>query len=224
MCDEVLFDRKTGKRPMICRDCTKKIKYISEPSCYRCGKPLEDDYREYCQDCDGKEFYYGRAVAAFAYSDAMKASMYGFKYNNRREYAGFYADSIVKGHGTVIRGWNADVIVPVPLHVKRLRRRGYNQAEVFGNALSARLGIPADGSVLVRTANTVPLKTLNDKERANNIKNAFQIAKETLQYKKIIIVDDIYTTGTTVNECARVLREAGATDINVITVCVGRGF
>ena len=224
MCDEVLFDSATGSRPLICIDCNRKIKRISQPSCYRCGKALEEDTREFCHDCDNKEFYFERAVSGFMYSDEIKASMYAFKYNNRREYADFYADAILRESEGVICKWNVDVIIPVPLHPKRLRKRGYNQAEVLARAVSERIKVPVDAGILKRVVNTVPLKELNDKERLNNLKNAFQIAKETLQYKKVILIDDIYTTGTTVNECARVLKEAGATFVYVITACVGRGF
>ena len=95
---------------------------------------------------------------------------------------------------------------------------------MLARAVSERMKVPVDAGILKRVVNTVPLKELNDKERLNNLKNAFQIAKETLQYKKVILIDDIYTTGTTVNECARVLKEAGATFVYVITACVGRGF
>ncbi len=192
--------------------------------CYRCGKPLDDDTAEYCHDCRRKEFYFERCVAGFAYSDAMKSSMYAFKYNNRREYAGFYAHAVMEKWGKIITGWRAGAIVPVPLHRARMRKRGYNQAEVFAGALSVYSGIPTDGDVISRCVNTAPLKTMTDREREKGIKNAFQIRQKPLQYKKIILADDIYTTGATVNECARVLMEAGAEAVYAVTVCVGRGF
>ena len=124
----------------------------------------------------------------------------------------------------MIRGWNAEVIIPVPLHVKRLRTRGYNQAEVFARALSEEFGIPVDAHTLVRVRNTRPQKELSDVERKNNIENAFQTRINSIKYKKVILVDDIYTTGTTINECADVLKRTGVEDVYFVTACIGNGF
>ena len=192
--------------------------------CLRCGKQLEDNDREFCHDCSVGNFFYERGVAAFSYSDSLKKSMYAFKYNNRREYAGFYAHCIAMQYGNVIRSWNADLLVPIPLHAAKLRKRGYNQAQVLAQALGKELGIPVDAKSLVRIRNTRPQKELDDKQRKNNIEKAFQITKKSIKYKKIILVDDIYTTGTTINECAAVLKNGGADKVFFITACIGKGF
>lgn len=198
--------------------------YIKQPICYRCGKQIDDDIKEFCYDCQQKKFFFTRGVAAFAYTNEMKNSMYMFKYNNRREYAEFYAKSIVREFGNIIDTWNADALVPVPLFKGKERKRGYNQAKVLADSLSNLLNIPVDGKILERTVNTSPQKALNDKERKNNLKNAFQIRKNGLEYSKIVLVDDIYTTGTTIDECARVLLQAGISQVYFITACIGKGF
>lgn len=190
----------------------------------KCSKPLEDDMRELCQDCERKMHGFVRGVAAFSYSKAMKKSMYGFKYNNRREYGKYYAGVIWDEFGDIIRSWNADALIPVPLHKSRQRKRGYNQAQVLAKELERMLGVKTDDKILVRIKNTKPQKELTYKERNSNIESAFQIRINDLKYKKVILVDDIYTTGATVDECAKVLLDSGVEKVYFITACVGNGF
>lgn len=224
MCDNILFDRNSIVTPDICLGCRSKITYIKQPVCYRCGKQLEDDLQEYCHDCVAKKHNFKRGVAAFSYSQGMKKSMYAFKYNNRREYAKYYASVIAKEFKEVIASWNCEVLIPVPLHRKKLIKRGYNQAEVLAKRLCEQLSIPMDSKILIRTKNTAPLKELDEKERITNLKSAFQTDKSKLKYKRIILVDDIYTTGSTIDECADTLLRNGAEEVYFITACIGRGF
>ena len=201
-----------------------KVNFITSPTCYRCGKGLGDDMDEFCHDCENKKFYYKRGIAAFSYSKDMKRSMYAFKYNNRREYGRFYAESISKSYSRMIESWKGEVLVPVPLHSHRQRKRGYNQAAVLANYLSGSLGIPVDDKYLIRIKNTKPQKELATKERNNNIEKAFQIRSNSIKYKKVILVDDIYTTGATINECAKTLLAFGVEEVYFITACIGNGF
>ena len=189
-----------------------------------CGKPLEQEERELCGDCTRKKHNFVRGVAAFAYTKEIKQSIYRFKYSNRREYAAFYGDMILKLKGQIIRSWQPDVIIPVPLHPARLRKRGFNQAELIAKRLGAGLGIPVDAKILIRTVNTAPQKTLNDKERAQNIKKAFQVTENIVKYRKVLLVDDIYTTGSTLDSCADELMHAGVMQVYFAAVCTGRGF
>lgn len=190
----------------------------------RCGKSLEDELEEFCHDCSVKTHAYKRGVAGFSYTKAMKRSMYAFKYNNRREYAEFYSKVICEKYNKVINSWGAEVLIPVPLHRLRLMKRGYNQAQVVAEKIGKNLGISVDSKILIRNKNTKPQKQLTDKERNNNIENAFQIVPNGIKYKKVVLVDDIYTTGTTIDECAKVLKRNGVTDVYFIAVCVGKGF
>ena len=131
---------------------------------------------------------------------------------------------IAKEFKDVIFSWNCEVLVPVPLHRRKLIKRGYNQAEILAKRLSEQLLIPMDNKILIRTRNTVPLKELNEKERITNLKSAFQTDEIKLKYKRIILVDDIYTTGSTIDECAWTLLRNGAEEVYFITACIGRGF
>ena len=207
-----------------CVYCACSLKYITSPFCMVCGRQLDDEMRETCSDCGRRRHSFVRGVAAFAYTKEIKQSMYRFKYDNQREYAVFYADTLFRLRGHIIAGWRPDVIIPVPLHEKRYRKRGYNQAALIAYRLGRRLGIPVDDKVLFRIKNTVPQKELNDKERAKNIKNAFQVGRDIVKYRKVLLIDDIYTTGATLDCCAEALRAAGAGKIYFAAVCAGRGF
>ena len=123
-----------------------------------------------------------------------------------------------------IRQKNVQLIVPVPLHKNRQKKRGYNQAELFARALGTRLNIPVCTNLLVRERNTVPQKELNDTERKNNLKNAFKITQNIVQLSCILLVDDIYTTGSTMDAIATVLKRAGYRDIYFICASIGKGF
>ena len=166
-----------------------------------CGKQLDDELREVCEDCAKKRHYFIRGVAAFSYTREIKQSMYRFKYDGQREYARFYAELLYKLKGHIIASWKPQVIIPVPLHAGRYRKRGYNQAALVAHRLGRLMNIPVDETLLVRTKNTLPQKALNDRERSKNIKNAFHTATDIVKYKRILLVDDIYTTGATLDEC-----------------------
>lgn len=219
-----MFEKNKIKRPDVCAECLKDVRIISQPSCMRCGKQLEDEIQELCYDCKNKKFEFERGVAAFSYSKQMKRSMYAFKYNNRREYGKFYSKVICEKYNNVIRSWEADVLIPVPLHRARFVKRGYNQAQVVADLIGKKLGIAVDSKSLIRSRNTKPQKELTDKERNNNIENAFQISSNSIEYNKVILVDDIYTTGTTINECAKVLKHSGVEAVYFVSVCIGNGF
>ena len=116
------------------------------------------------------------------------------------------------------------MIVLILLYKKKQKKRGYNQAEVFAKALGEKVGIPVCTDLLTREKNTIPQKELNETERKNNLKNAFKITKNIVQLSYILLVDDIYTTGSTIDAAATVLREAGCKYIYFICVSIGRGF
>lgn len=190
----------------------------------KCGKQLEYNTDELCGDCTRRSRSFERGFATFPYTDAMRKSVYSFKYNNRREYASFYATSIFTLYREQIERIEPDALIPVPLHKSKYRKRGYNQAELVAAELSRLTGIPLDSGILKRTRNTRPQKELDDEQRNKNISNAFQISKNVVKYKKVILIDDIYTTGTTINECAKELKKAGVEKVFFITICIGRGY
>lgn len=218
-CDQLL---KPGQ--MICDICDENIRRVAEPVCKRCGKPLENERQEYCIDCIRKEHRYRQGKAVFRYEGNIKQSMYRFKYAGKREYARFYAQEAVRLYNNWIKERQIEVIIPIPMYSKKKRQRGYNQAEIFAKALGKELEIPVETGAVKRIKNTVPQKQLNDKERKQNLKNAFQLAPNIVNYKQILVVDDIYTTGSTMDAVAEILSSVGEKNIYYICISIGMGY
>lgn len=219
-----ICDKALGHGEDICGECVRKIHFIGEPRCKKCGKQLSDVRTEYCPDCSRNSHVYKTGIAAFLYDDLISKSIYRFKYHNRRSYAEYYGKAISKQYGTIIKRWNADVIIPVPIHEKKRIRRGYNQAELISRSLGRELHMETDSSYLVRMANTKPQKEMNKAERKKNLENAFKLTGNVVKYNKIILVDDIYTTGSTIDECARTLMAGGAREIYFVSLSIGAGI
>ena len=219
MCDKII-----SRHENICTNCHSKLVYIHEPKCKKCGKELRDEAKEYCADCSVKKHYFDLNVAVFEYSAMVSKSLYKFKYHNRRTYARFYGEAIAKHCANDIRRWNPDVIVPVPIHYKKRIKRGYNQATLIARELGKEINIYVDEKYLYRVVNTRPMKELNKTNRKKNVENAFKIYKNVVKYTKIILVDDIYTTGSTLDACAKALLGAGASEVFCICMSVGYGI
>lgn len=218
LCDEVIPpDEK------ICPECIGKAELVQEPVCKRCGKPIGNARKEYCGDCDRKKHFFDSGKAVFVYQGAVQHSLYRFKYANRREYAAFYGKMACIQYARWISRLGVDAIIPVPLHRKRRRERGYNQAELFAKEIGKRTGIPVETKLLYRCINTRPQKELNDQERKKNLKKAFTIAQNIVQLRKVLLVDDIYTTGSTVDAAAECLKVSGIQEVYVLCISIGRG-
>lgn len=218
VCDDIV--RPFGEK--ICLNCMKKLKPLTPPWCMQCGKKLWRE-QELCGDCRRKKHNFIRGRALYEYHSAAPA-IYRFKYSGRREYAEFFGEEAAVLLGDFIRSVKPDALVPVPLHKKRQRKRGYNQAKLLADAIGRRMDIPVYGKLLVRVKNTVPLKRQNPKERQNNLKKAFNVAQNDVKLKTIIVVDDIYTTGSTIDEVSAVLREHGVKNVYFITLACGEGI
>lgn len=217
-CEKVL-----DKGKIICSECRGKLQIINGPRCGKCGKPLTDSGKIYCSDCKKIKHYYDRARSVFEYTGEIKLVLYRFKYGNSREYGEFFARIAKDLLEKKIREWNVQVIIPVPMFKKKEIKRGYNQAEVFGKALSRETGIMLDNKSIIRKKPTVPQKKLSNEMRKINLQKAFSVDKERCRrYKTVLLVDDIYTTGSTFDACARILKAAGVEKVYCLSVAVGR--
>lgn len=219
VCRQIVLPR--GK--LICPPCRKKLLYITEPSCKRCGRQLSRMEQEYCAECARRTFHYTRGYAVWQYNDAIRQSLGHFKYHARKEYADFYTSEAVRIYREKIRMEAPEVLIPVPIHSARRRERGFNQAELLAKGIGKRTGIPVDGRYLVRQRKTAPLKELTSKERARALTGAFRISdgQPSGKYRNIMLVDDIYTTGSTMEECTKVLLQAGAQKVTCLSVAIG---
>ena len=208
---------------MICKECRKKLPFVGGVYCMKCGKPLETE-EEYCLDCKRKKHYFTQGVSLWTYSPVLKKSMYRFKYSNKKYYAKYYAKEICDKYRGIIENWSPDYIIAVPLFRKKEKKRGYNQAQVLAKHIGKELAIPVEKNVVARIRNTVPQKKLNDTERQKNLKGAFKIERNVVKFKRILLVDDIFTTGSTVDEISHLLLTNGAERVYVATLCIGKGY
>lgn len=228
VCDEILEPEEREKG--IHSVCENKLYPVLGVVCMHCGRPIGDEnsnysFREYCFDCVHKGYdrmsYICQAKAVYLYKGAIKPTMYRFKYSNKREYAAFFAKQAVQEYAKWIQRIGIDAIVPVPLYRKKQRKRGYNQAECFARGMSRLTGIPTDENIVIRVKDTAPQKGLGELERKNNLKNAFHSEKNVVQYRCVMVVDDIYTTGSTAEAVARELIKKGAHKVYLMTICIG---
>ena len=223
ICDKVI-DKTKGR---IHKECFEKISLISGPVCMRCGKTIESESVEYCIDCYkrigiDKTFEQGKAL--FAYKGQMKNAMYRFKYASRGDYAVFFAEYAGYKYGDWIREKGIEAIVPVPMYLGKKKKRGYNQAEIWATKLGKELQIPVITNWVIRTKDTKPMKNLDDLEREKNLKNAFQIKENIVKYNYILLVDDIYTTGSTADAVTKCILSSGVDKVFLLSVCIGQGI
>lgn len=213
-----------GKRDEICAECVDKLHYIKEPYCMKCGKKITDETKEYCYDCTVKRHYYEQGISIYEYTDDIKQSLYRFKYHGKREYAAFYGRQAAACGKDDIARWGIDIVIPVPMYAAKKRKRGYNQAELIARELASNLNLVCASGILIRSRKTTPMKELNDEQRRKNVEKAFFVEKNVVEYKKILLVDDIYTTGATIDSCAKALYEKGARKVYFLCLCAGKGF
>lgn len=219
VCGDIVIPR--GR--LICPECVKRLSYVSGATCLKCGKELAEADSEYCLGCRRHRRTFDCGAALFNYNEVSAESMVQIKYKNKREYLDFYSEEMVKHLGEKIARMQADVMMPVPIHPSRKRARGYNQAEELARRLSRLTGIPLCTNVLVRTRKTLPQKELTPQERLKNLEQAFAVREEELDKKvgSVLLVDDIYTTGSTIEACARVLKRAGIQRVCFVSICIG---
>lgn len=185
---------------------------------------MEEERREYCYDCEKTRHAYAQGKSVWNYRGDIKQSIYRFKDGGRREYAVFYAKESARLYGDWIKNKDIEAILPIPIHKNRKKKRGYNQAQIYARELGKLLKLPVDAVTLIRVVDTVPQKKLDDRQRKNNLKKALKIKSDSVQWKKVLLVDDIYTTGSTVDAAASALREAGVEEIYVLTIAIGKGY
>ena len=187
-----------------------------------------EEEREFCFDCERKQFLYKKGFPLCVYNKGMHKSIAAFKYKGRKEYGTFYGEEIVKKYEVVFKMLQVDGLIPVPIHKSRKNTRGYNQAEVIAMEIGKRLKIPVIKDLLVRNKKTLPQKELGNKERMWNLEQAFEIKQDLLskdiKLEKVIIVDDIYTTGSTIEACTKALLKAGISEVYFTSVCIGMGM
>jgi ComF family protein len=183
----------------------------------KCGGPVEEGI-EFCRECEGRSRAFDGGKSIYVYDDRMKASLMQFKYYGRREYGAFYARALCVFGEKEVRRWNPDLILPIPLHKKKQRQRGFNQAQDLAVRVGETLGIPVETGILKKIRHTKSQKKLDAAQRRRNLEDAFAVT-ESLDGLNILLIDDVYTTGSTVEAAALCLKKAGAQKVYFLTLC-----
>ena len=206
----------------ICKSCLSGMDYISPPICLKCGVPFhsETEKDHLCGSCLTSSVYFTTARAVGHYDGMLQEAIHQFKYKGKTLLAKPLGALMGNHNPDAIDFESYDLLVPVPLHLRRLRERGFNQALSLAKCLGEKYRIPIDCMGLKRTRWTEPQINLTRKERQRNVQGVFSIHdKDRFRSRNILLIDDVYTSGSTVNECAKVLMNAGTARVDVFTLC-----
>ena len=198
-----------------CAECWTKIEFLGESGCRTCGLPLEATEAETCGACLAKPPRIDRTRAVVAYGDLARNLAIHLKYGRKVAIARTMARYMAPLVRTPDR---APVLIPVPLHRSRLWSRGFNQSALVAREMSRRLGFPVNAMTLRRLKRTPPLKGMSQRQRRRTVSGAFKVAdRSAVAGKTVILIDDVLTTGSTADACARALQRAGASRVELIT-------
>ncbi len=216
--------RATPAESFVCRGCRAQVRFIEPPFCERCGCPFQGAITQpfECSNCRELQLEFRYARSAVEARDNVLEAIHRYKYNRALWFEPFLAELLKTRAAPDLRGQGWDWLVPVPLHPAKLREREFNQAERLARRLSTATGIPVNTHLLRRARPTQTQTRLSREERQANVRNAFAFRRpHRLQGERVVVVDDVFTTGATTSACARVLRRAGAGDVCVWTVARG---
>lgn len=204
--------------------CLNRIALIVPPICSVCGRMLRLHQASLhkCHECCETSYYFSQARAVALYDGALREYLAEVKYRYRPDLGIALGELMVQWMKAYPKYGKFDLIIPVPLHPQKMAKRGYNQAELLANPLQRHLGIPVKNDIIVRCRFTETQNALDRESRFSNVSEAFQVIQTgTLTGKRVLLVDDIMTTGATASEVSRVLLRAGALDVKLLTLAAG---
>lgn len=203
----------------LCPDCEKALKINRKNRCERCSRPTVSIEDNFCEQCKiNPNVYYDKAAAPFIYSGTALALMRAFKYHDRIDIGSYFGKYIEKEYRKLPE---TDIIVPVPMWDKKLLDRTYSSAEILARDLSERTGAELSVDACRKIKDTGTQTVLNPEERAENVKGCFEVVKkDKIKGKRVLIVDDVFTTGATVSELAKTLKKRGASEVYVLCAAI----
>jgi competence protein ComFC len=225
VCQACHQQRATASEGYVCAQCRATVRFISPPFCKRCGAIFEGAISASfeCGNCRHVQLHFSSARAAVPARDVVLEMIHAYKYNQALWIEPFLAELLLQIAVPVIQAEGWDLIVPIPLHPRRQAERQFNQAERLAAALSRSSNVPCAGPILARILDTRTQTRLSRQERAKNVHQAFVLHAKpaAVAGRRIVLVDDVLTTGATANAAARVLRRHGAAEVCVWTLARG---
>ena len=211
--DELNVDERNS----VCVHCQTSAPFISGHTCVRCDMPLnEDDYANVCFNCKQHDYHFTAVKAVFAYKAGVRSCIYRLKYKHQAFLADYLYKFMVTKYATL--DWIIDYVIAIPLHPKRLKNRGYNQSQLLAKPFCKDLNLTLL-EVMTRVKDTPSQTRLGSRDRAKNMKDSFALTdKSLIKDKNILLIDDVYTTGTTIEEATRLLLSAGAKAVYGLTL------
>jgi len=216
-CGKFLEEGQQG----FCESCLSEVRWIEPPFCSICGTPFVSGESENhpCGSCLIHRKYFRMARASAAFEGSLQGAVHRWKYGGKTHLTSFFAEWMAEGLNRYWDLHSLDLLIPVPLHPQRLRERGFNQALLLAEELSRRTGIPVLKTILKKKKPTLPQVNLSGAEREKGLKGVFYVTeREKLSGKSVLLIDDVYTTGATVNECSKGLLKGGAERVDVLTL------
>jgi len=204
----------------LCEECFSQLKFIKTPYCTCCGRSFSSgDDNHLCGDCLNSSWHFDKARSIFVYEAIIAGLIHGLKYSGNM--TGLETFQHLSKQSPVLGDLHTpDFILPVPLHIKRLRQRGFNQALLLTKKLFPNEKEKIKYDILLRQTDTPTQTGLSGKERRKNLKNAFIVKRPSIiTGRNILILDDVLTTGATINECAKVLKKSGCKRVEILTIC-----
>lgn len=213
----------------LCESCKREIPYVNHSCCIRCGASLgphiTSGVKEGCAACKGKYLPFNTIISATYYDDVMKTLIHKFKYARQKFLACLLNDILITNERLKEAIPDIDVIVPVPLHWLKKMLRGFNQSELLSQGIQRHFSKPIAINNLCRIKKTASQTQLSKNQRQINIHNAFFVNHpESFKGKKVLLVDDVLTTGVTASECSKKLKEAGAGAVHLLILATARHY
>ncbi len=209
-----------GEHPF-CPECLSTINFVASPLCSSCGLPFTetDGVNHLCEECILSTPPFSMARALGKYEGALLDTIHLFKYNGKVSIGEALGRMMAKACYDSLATGDYSLIIPVPLHPKKLRERGFNQSLILARQISKRFSVPIDFITLRRVIHTESQVGLSRQKRAVNVRGAFEVTDQTgIENKKILLIDDVYTTGSTARECSKILMKNGAKEVAVLTL------
>lgn len=205
----------------LCDGCRSGMKVISPPLCIRCGIPFVSygGGDHLCGECSSSPPRFSAARSALVYEGVTASMIHELKYGGKTVRRRVLADLVMEFLGDELKTWGVDLVLPVPLHPRRLRTRGFNQALLLAEVMAGRLSLPLERSLLERVRETPSQTSLSRDERLRGLRGAFAVSRPSrVEGRTVLVVDDVMTTGATLNECAALLFSAGAREVYAVSV------